>query len=838
MKALASAAFVLAMLASGGRASAQPLVPQPWSNPATWGGRVPAAGEHVTIPGGRRVVLDITPPPLASLVIDGTLAFAEADVNLTVGWIMVHGVLEVGTEEDPFEHRSTITLTGPLSDDIMGMGARFIGAMGGGQIQIHGARRSSVDWAVLDADVQPGATAITVANIEHAKQALPLDWRPGDMLAIAASGRDPLQAEAVTVTAVDGGRVTFSPPPRFPHLGGMRTIAGRPVDMRAEVALLSRNVVIQGASDGYSQQLGGHIMSMASTVMKIEGTELRFMGQAGRKGRYPIHWHLAGVVPGDYSRFNSIWNSFHRGVVIHGTARVEMRGNVAANVASHTFVVAEDGNEEGNVVEDNVGILTTRLPDARFVFLGPDQPGSTGPGAQDEWRPATFWINNPRNTIRYNRAAGGVGASGFFFDDPHGRMGPTPMFPPAQFPEIFDENVAHSYLATDIADRNPLRTAGYGLIVRMPVRAGGTSFDGFTAYQNSIAGAWLEQQGERLQSPTLVDNASGAVLFRSTLSGGLVVGATPWAVTPHPAAARRGGVQVIGLFGGGKAPRVQQTTFVDQQPAAVFVESDHLQAGNLFEGITRVGTPIPVSLRDRSFDHAWDGALVDADGSLTGTGVPTLVSGAPISSESVFRAGWGTYAPGGAYSSPRPVEAASGPTGLTAYVEGTTVGLAWVAPATGSVTGYLLEAGTAPGLTNVALPLGLAPAATIPGAPAGTFHLRVRGAGPGGLTTASNEVRVTIGTPQCLLPEAPGGLAGSVTQRIVSLSWLPASADPVVYELVVGSAPARSDIATIPLGAAPSLHAAAPPGAYHVRVVARSACGVSLPSNEIVVVVP
>lgn len=114
----------------------------------------------------------------------------------------------------------------------------------------------------------------------------------------------------------------------------------------------------------------------------------------------------------------------------------------------------------------------------------------------------------------------------------------------------------------------------------------------------------------------------------------------------------------------------------------------------------------------------------------------------------------------------------------------------------------------------------------------------MRGIGPGGLTTASNEVRVTIGAPACLLPEAPTGLAATVVQRTVSLSWQPASADPVTYELVVGSAPARSDIATIPVGSAPALHAVAPPGTYALRVVARSACGISLPSNDIVVVVP
>jgi hypothetical protein len=45
-----------------------------WSDPATWpDNKVPAAGEQVTIASGKQVILDVTPPALGGITINGTL---------------------------------------------------------------------------------------------------------------------------------------------------------------------------------------------------------------------------------------------------------------------------------------------------------------------------------------------------------------------------------------------------------------------------------------------------------------------------------------------------------------------------------------------------------------------------------------------------------------------------------------------------------------------------------------------------------------------------------------------------------------------------------------------
>ncbi len=70
------------------------------------------------------VVLDVTPPELHGLTINGKLSFADnKDLELTTEWIMVHGELEIGTEARPHTRKATITLTDNVKgEDISGVG--------------------------------------------------------------------------------------------------------------------------------------------------------------------------------------------------------------------------------------------------------------------------------------------------------------------------------------------------------------------------------------------------------------------------------------------------------------------------------------------------------------------------------------------------------------------------------------------------------------------------------------------------------------------------------------------------------------------------------------------
>ncbi len=71
-------------------------------------------------------------------------------------------------------------------------------------------------------------------------------------------------------------------------------------DMRIEVGLLSRNIVIQGDENSIKTNYGGHMMmhgkAEGGLIGRIEFAEFRYVGQPAIIGRYPIHFHMNGEV--------------------------------------------------------------------------------------------------------------------------------------------------------------------------------------------------------------------------------------------------------------------------------------------------------------------------------------------------------------------------------------------------------------------------------------------------------------------------------------------------------------------------------------------------------------
>ena len=220
------------------------------------------------------------------------------------------------------------------------------------------------------------------------------------------------------------------PPLRFHHWGELADHRRTAVDERAEVGLLSRDIVIQGAPTATRRNLGGHIMIMAGSIGRIEGTELRFMGQMGRLGRYPFHWHLTGHAPIDYLRFSSVWNSFHRGGGDPPAPTASRCAATSPPTSGRTpSSSARTATRPATSSRTTSALLTKRAAGRDVRPRADGSSGAGGAAAQDEWRPGTFWVNNPRNTVRRNRAAGGLDAIGFFYDRDHGRAGAGDLGP-------------------------------------------------------------------------------------------------------------------------------------------------------------------------------------------------------------------------------------------------------------------------------------------------------------------------------------------------------------------------------------------------------------------------
>src|SRR5580698_7027312 len=133
-----------------------------WSDAATWPDKkVPGKDAVVTIEKDMNVVLDVSPPPLHGLKINGKLSFADnKDLELTTEWIMLHGELEIGTASSPHKRNATITLTNDVpGEDIDAMGDRGIVLMGG-KLNLHGNRKDS--WTRLTKTAAAGSATIEV----------------------------------------------------------------------------------------------------------------------------------------------------------------------------------------------------------------------------------------------------------------------------------------------------------------------------------------------------------------------------------------------------------------------------------------------------------------------------------------------------------------------------------------------------------------------------------------------------------------------------------------------------------------------------------------------------
>ena len=128
--------------------------------------------------------------------------------------------------------------------------------------------------------------------------------------------------------------------------------------MRAEVGLLTRNVVFEGDETSVKNVFGAHLMLHgASTSARIRHAEFRRTGQPKIIGRYPIHFHMVGDVSGSIVEGNAIHDSFARVLTIHATHYLHVKNNVGYNCAGHNIFL-EDGIETNNIIEENLMLGT------------------------------------------------------------------------------------------------------------------------------------------------------------------------------------------------------------------------------------------------------------------------------------------------------------------------------------------------------------------------------------------------------------------------------------------------------------------------------------------------
>jgi len=491
-----------------------------WSDPSTWaGGALPVQGDVVTIGEGMDIVLDVSPPALHGMNLNGKLSFADTnDLELTTEWILMRGELHIGSEGKPHTRTATITLTDNVPDEnINGMGDRGIMIVGG-VLSLHGDRENA--WTKLAETAEAGATRIDVLDASG--------WRVGDEIVLASTDFNPRQAETRRIARIRGNRITLDAPLQYMHFGAITY----GVDQRGEVGLLNRNIKVQASADAEETYFGGHIMAMAGSRMTVSGIELTRMGQHLTLARYPIHWHINGDVTGQYIRNSAIHDTYNRCVTIHGTDNLLVENNVTYNTVGHCFFM-EDGIETGNQVVKNLGIQTKCHPTLHCdpTNLAPGRPISNGQSSEQVLLPSdntasTFWITNPDNIYRDNVAAGSD-QIGFWFALPVHPIGAfegteisANTWPRRTRVREFSGNTAHSNFDGFMFDRGPnpdntFSVAGSNYHVAYADPADTNSemlvshFADFTSYKNRNGAVWGRGELHLFTNLRVADNAIG-----------------------------------------------------------------------------------------------------------------------------------------------------------------------------------------------------------------------------------------------------------------------------------------------------------------------------------------
>ncbi|CAF0756351.1 unnamed protein product [Brachionus calyciflorus] len=512
-----------------------------WSSRFTWGGNEPPVeGDLVVIDKSQTVYFDSETPILKGIIIlGGNLIFDDSqDVHLRAEYIIIagNGRLQIGTEQKPFEHKAKITMFGSVrSIELPIFGSKVI-ALREGTIDMHG-RPVGVTWTHLGETANSGATQITLKE--------PVEWESGSEIVIASTGDHLSQGQSevrrITAVSVDKKTLTLDTALAYTHLSVVRTIGSdgdiRQIEIRAEVGLLTRNVVFQGSNDeswsslksaqacpdGFNpgefavqtcflgrygaeigtDEFGATIMvhgdsnkqKLRETVfVKLSNVELFHVGQAFRLGRYPIHFHLNYNMPSSYVRECSIHESFNRAVNIHGTNYVTVEKNFIYNILGGAYFL-EDGVEIGNIFQYNLAILIK----------------TSSSLLNEDVTPAAFWVTNPNNTYLHNSVAGSS-HFGYWYrilDRPDGASY-RPDYCPKKIPlgKFFNNTVHgvgrfglwifpgyHPSVTGACSDNNPSVA----------------KFEHFTTYSNDKGAEWVMANNLQFRNFISFDHASASI---------------------------------------------------------------------------------------------------------------------------------------------------------------------------------------------------------------------------------------------------------------------------------------------------------------------------------------
>jgi len=377
------------------------------------GGELPAEFSDIHVAAGQNAIIDSAAIAAAgshfkfgSVFVDGTLVLpgssleAGATVSIDCDHLVINtgqgenkdnlsnrrrrdivhianGNIIIGTADDPIPCGTKVVLKingdeyspsfGAMPGSVP-IGAKALGGIGG--IEMHGCELANT-WTTLTNTVRQGDSQITVDTDVSA------EWKVGDELAIATSDYEQRHTEYVSITAISGMEITLNTTLEWTHLGSADSTIearGRTVSQAAEVALLTRNIVIDG-SGGAEGKMGGRIL--VTNYMETNGVhtyyrngygqfsfvEFKGMGQFGYSEYDDLRAAILFYnVDGDGDADNGLKNSYVKGCAFHAgfhsaiavmfeSDNIEVSNNVIFGTVDSAIITDSNGlTIDGNVI--------------------------------------------------------------------------------------------------------------------------------------------------------------------------------------------------------------------------------------------------------------------------------------------------------------------------------------------------------------------------------------------------------------------------------------------------------------------------------------------------------
>ena len=378
-----------------------------WSDPSTWESKtIPKAGDKVVIRMGHKILYDVSSTEvIRGLQVGGELRFDPTkNTRLEIGLIRVQPgdeyseegfdcdghfvaqdkvvdmpLLEIGNANNPVHADKKAIIRLHYQEGMKKDSCPAIVCCGG-KWETHGAKLDR-SWVKLNKNLAAGDKTLHVAEAVNG-------WKAGDKIVVTGSRthgakNEKSDSEERVISAINGLEITIDTPLSMNHSGEG--------NYRAEVANLSRNVVIESANPDGDR---GHTMYHRDSAGSLAYTEFRHLGKKNTLGRYSLHFHLAGeTMRGGFVKGNSIWDSHNRWLTIHGTNYLYVHDNVGYQSIGHGFFL-EDGTEVCNILDRNLAIMAKEGKKLPKQVLGFDQNEGAG-----------FWWANSLNTFTNNVAA-------------------------------------------------------------------------------------------------------------------------------------------------------------------------------------------------------------------------------------------------------------------------------------------------------------------------------------------------------------------------------------------------------------------------------------------------